>query len=61
VLSGFRTWRERHEDRVTAAEEEFLSKTGVVGSWEKEVQKLSQVRDFRLHVSAVGDLADNVA
>jgi len=43
VLAGFRTWKERHEERVHAAKDEFLSKSGVVGSWEKDVQKLNTV------------------
>lgn len=43
VLAGFRTWKERHEERVHAARDEFLSKSGVVGSWEKDVQKLNSV------------------
>ena len=44
VLAGFRTWKERHEERVHAAKDEFLSKSGVIGSWEKDVQKLNSVR-----------------
>lgn len=43
VLAGFRTWKERHEERVHAAKDEFLSKSGVIGSWEKDVQKLNSV------------------
>lgn len=47
VLAGFRTWKERHEERVHAARDEFLSKSGVVGSWEKDVQKLSSVSSLK--------------
>jgi hypothetical protein len=43
VLAGFRTWKERHEERINAAKDEFLSRSGVVGSWEKDVQKLNTV------------------
>lgn len=43
VVAGFRTWKERHADRVHAARDEFLSKSGVIGSWEKDVAKLKTV------------------
>jgi hypothetical protein len=48
VLAGFRTWKERHEERINAAKDEFLSKSGVVGSWEKDVQKLNTVSNQSL-------------
>ena len=51
VLAGFRTWKERHEERVHAARDEFLSKSGVVGSWEKDVQKLNSVSPSVLGVA----------
>jgi hypothetical protein len=46
VLSGFRQWKDRHEERIRAAKEEILSKTGVVGVWEKDVQRLQAVSQY---------------
>lgn len=43
VLAGFSQWKERHEVRVRAARDELLSKSGVVGVWEKDVQRLNSV------------------
>lgn len=43
VLSGFKHWKQRHEERVKDAKNELLSKTGVIKAWEKEVQRLISV------------------
>lgn len=46
ILTGFSQWKERHEVRVKAARDEMLSKNGVVGAWEKDVQRLNSVSKY---------------
>jgi hypothetical protein len=56
VLAGFNQWKVRHEDRIRAAKDEYLTtKTGVVGVWEKDVQKLSGLRQTYLNKSRAAD------
>ncbi|WVR08274.1 hypothetical protein IAU60_005321 [Kwoniella sp. DSM 27419] len=45
VLGGFRSWKERHEVRVKEARGDMLRKGGSVGLYEKEVQKLSGLKN----------------
>lgn len=47
ILAGFARWKDGHEERVKAAREEMLSKSGAVGAWEKEVQRLNSVSFLR--------------
>ena len=54
VLAGFSQWKERHEVRVRAAREELLSKSGVIGVWEKDVQRLNSVSHWQSSL----DMAD---
>ena len=42
-MGGFRQWKDRHGLRVRMAKEEMLSKGGVIGALEKDVQKLVSV------------------
>lgn len=43
ILVGFQQWVERHRERVTEGKKEVLGKSGVVGVWEKEVNRLNTV------------------
>jgi hypothetical protein len=43
VLVGFKQWKERHGERIKGERNDMLAKGGVVGTWEKDVQKLSSV------------------
>ena len=48
VLLGFQDWKVRHEERVKRAEEDMLNRGGVIGSWEKDVQRLATVNPLEL-------------
>lgn len=43
ILLGFTAWKERHAVRLKGAQEEMLSKEGVIRSYEKDVLKLVTV------------------
>ncbi|WVF68680.1 hypothetical protein IAT40_003452 [Kwoniella sp. CBS 6097] len=60
VLSGFRAWKERHEVRIKEAKGDVLGKGGVVGLWEKEVQKLSGLKQtYQTKSRAADDSEDD--
>ncbi|WWD20080.1 hypothetical protein CI109_104554 [Kwoniella shandongensis] len=61
VLTGFRAWAERHEVRVKEARGDLLSKSGVVGVWEKDVQKLNGLRQTYLTKSRAADDSEDDA
>ncbi|KAL7424901.1 Rho-GTPase-activating protein 8 [Cryptotrichosporon argae] len=64
VLGSFNPWKNRHEDRIEGAREDVLGKGGkggVVGSWEKEAQKLISLRQAYLVKSRAADDSDDDA
>ncbi|OCF37050.1 GTPase activating protein [Kwoniella heveanensis BCC8398] len=61
VLSGFRAWKERHEVRIKEARGDVLGKGGVVGLWEKEVQKLSGLKQTYQNKSRAADDSEDDA
>ncbi|RXK38051.1 hypothetical protein M231_04721 [Tremella mesenterica] len=61
VLGGFRQWRVRHEDRIKMAKEDMLAKNGVVGIWEKDVQRLISLKQAYITKTRVADDSEDDA
>ncbi|ORY34969.1 hypothetical protein BCR39DRAFT_515848 [Naematelia encephala] len=61
VLAGFLNWKARHAERIKGVKDEMLSKTGVVAVWEKDVQRLSTLRQTYVVKSRHADESEDDA
>lgn len=62
IWAGFVRWKDGHQERVSAAREDILSKSGVIAAWEKDVQKLNAVCDgYPLHRMQLKPAATNLS